>query len=456
MTAAEGAGTVPADRARLDRARWSITGVFFVVGLALSAWFTQIPQFKAALGLSDARLGFALLFPAAGALVSMQVAGRLARRHGSAQLVRIACLGLAGSLPLVGASRGFGFFIAALFLFGLADGMLDVSMNSHAIAVEAALGRPVLQSMHAAFSLGTIVGALSGGASIWAHVDPLGFMAGVAVSCVVVTAAASTGLLPSSVDREQRAPDGDSDPGAAGPDAGGRPELRRRAAGWTTFVIVLGLLGAGCLLAEGAAESWGAVFLRDQRHAAPVLGSAAYLIFTAVQFGGRMIGDRLHRRWGSVLLVRRGAVVAATGLCLQLLAPQPALACCGIAVYSLGLSVLVPIIFSAVGHGSAAEHGSASTTAAVARFTTLSYLGYLLGPAAIGWLAQGIGLTWALSTVLLVLAAVFGFARWTGSALPGGTDAGDPAGTEREDAEPASGLPAAARPWPPVGEAAGS
>ena len=80
--------------------------------------------------------------------------------------------------------------------------------------------------------------------------------------------------------------------------------------------------------------------------------------------------------------------------------------------------MLIPIVFGAVGHGSAAEHGSASVTGAVAKFTTLSYTGSPLGPAAIGWLAQGIGLTWSLSCILVVLAAVGWFATWTSRALP--------------------------------------
>jgi predicted MFS family arabinose efflux permease len=405
-------GAVPAGRAeRAERAKWAVAAVFFEVGFVLSAWFTQIPQFKARIGLTDGTLGLALLCPAAGALISMQVAGRLARRHGSANLVRVATVALAVAAALVAAVGNFAALVGALLVFGAADGMSDVSMNAHAVAVEHALGRPILQRMHAAFSLGTIAGAVSGGVAIWAKVTPLGYLTGVAVCAAAVAAAVATGLLPSAADRGQQ-----TDPADAQPQ---RARRRFAAAGWSPFVIVLGLLGAGCLMAEGAAESWGAVFLRDQRHAAAAVASAAYLAFTAVQLAGRLVGDRLHARWGSVQLVRRGATVAAVGLAIQLTVPQQAVAVIGICIYSLGLSVLVPIVFGAVGHGSAAESGSESVTAAVAQFTTLSYLGYLLGPASIGWLAQGVGLTWALAAVLAVLGAVFGFARWTGSALPG-------------------------------------
>jgi MFS family permease len=406
-------GSAPQQAARTLRARWAITAVFFVVGLLLSAWFTQIPQLKSALRLSDGELGVALLFPAVGALLSMQVTGRLTRRFGSRPVVGAGCLALAATMPVIGNAGGLISLIVALFLFGLADGMLDVAMNSHAVAVEREMGRTVLQSMHAAFSLGTILGALSGAASIALEVTPLGYLSGAAVGAAAAGLAASGQLLPVQADR----------------DAGvtGETGSRSRTAGWTRFVVVLGLLGAGCLMAEGAAESWSGVFLRDQRHAAAAIATLGYLLFTLVQFGGRLTGDRLHRRWGPVSLVRRGAVVAASGLLLELTGPGPYWAMTGIAVYSLGLSVLVPIVFGAVGHGSADKHGDATMADAVARFTTLSYLGYLLGPAAIGWLAQAAGLSWALASVFLVLAGVIAVSRWTASALPGAKD-GAPGG----------------------------
>lgn len=390
-------------RGQAERVSWSVAAVFFVVGLTLSAWFTQIPQFKAALSLTDAQLGAALLCPVAGALVSMQVAGRIAARYGSAALVRAAPLGVAGAIALVGASRSVPALAGALLVFGLAAGLTDVSMNVHAVAVETALGRPVLQRMHAAFSLSTLAGALSGGIAIWAHISLARYLSGIAVAAAVVAVLAGLRLLPSAADRDA---------------AAGAAPGRAWRAGWSRFVVVLGLLGAGCMLAEAVAESWSAVFLRDQRHAAPVLASAGYFAFAAMQLAGRLSGDRLHLRLGSVRLVRSGAVVAAAGLVVELLPVPVGVSIAGIAVYSLGLSVLIPIVFGAVGHGSAIEHGSASVTGAVAKFTTLSYTGSLLGPPAIGWLAEGVGLTWSLSSVLVVLAAVGGFAGWTSRALP--------------------------------------
>jgi MFS family permease len=403
------------DKTRARRAQVAVAAAFFVVGLVLSAWFTQIPQFKARLGLGDGTLGIALLCPAAGALISMQAAGRLARRFGSAPLLRVATPAIGVTMVLVGAAPGFAAFAVGLVIFGLADGMCDVSMNAHAVAVEAALGRPILQRMHAAFSLGALLGAISGALAAWAKVTPLGYLAGVAAAAVLIALAAAPRLLPAEADRA---------PAAPRPQQPGQ-RARNRSVGWSPFVIALGLLGAGCLLAEGAAQSWAAVFLRDQRHATPTLAAAAYLVFTVVQLGGRLTGDRLHQYLGPVRLVQAGAVVAAAGLCLELLPSAPAVSICGVGVYSLGLSVLVPIIFGAVGHGSAQRHDSASVTDAVAKFTTVSYVGYLFGPAAIGWLAQGVGLTWALSSVFVVLAVIIACSGLAASARPGHDEAAD-------------------------------
>lgn len=93
----------------------------------------------------------------------------------------------------------------------------------------------------------------------------------------------------------------------------------------------------------------------------------------------------------------------------------------GFFVYGLGLSVLVPVITGAVGHGATDRYGPDMVAPCMTRYTTISYVGFLIGPAVIGWLAQYLGLTTALGTALLVLAATFALAGYTRTALPGET-----------------------------------
>jgi predicted MFS family arabinose efflux permease len=314
---------------------------------------------------------------------------------------------MAVTIPLIGLAHSISTLVAALLVIGLADGLLDVSMNAQAVAVESAVGRPVLQSMHAAFSLGTILGAAGGAVAIWAGASPLTFLTAIAVASALTSLAGTARLLPADVDRS---------PAERKASQAGRP-------GWGLFIIVLGLLGAGCLYAGGAAENWTAVFLHTQRHLTEAAATCGYLGFTISQFGGRLVGDRLHQRLGPVLFVRSASAVAGAGLLIALATPGIALPIAGFFVYGLGLSVLVPVIAGAVGHGAGDRYGPDMVALNVTRYTTISYTGFLIGPAVIGWLAQSLGLTTALGTGLLVLAATFALAGYTRTALPGKTGA---------------------------------
>jgi MFS family permease len=154
------------------------------------------------------------------------------------------------------------------------------------------------------------------------------------------------------------------------------------------------------MVCEGAALSWSAIFLHDSRGASIGLAATAVTAYTAGQTGGRLAGDRLTRRYGASPVFRTGGLVAACGLMVAVLVSQPATAVAGFAVMGLGASVLIPLTFSAAG-----QAGS-DAAVLVSRFTTFTYAGILLGPAAIGWTAELAGLTWTLSALVPVLIAV--------------------------------------------------
>jgi MFS family permease len=398
------------DALRAHHARWAMIGVFFLVGTVMASWFTQLPQFKTALGLTDGQLGVALFSPAAGALVSMQFTGWLVARFGSGPVVRVTAIALAPLLWTTVLADGLGQFVLLLFVFGLVDGVLDVAMNSHGIAVERAVAAPIMNGLHGAWSVGSIAGALSGALAVTMQWSLSAYLGTLAVVMVVTAAAATRWLLPATIDGLGSERDDPTKP---------KPSWR---SGWNGSVVLLGLMGAACLLAGGAAESWSTIFLRDELGAAPHIAALGYVAFTVLQTAGRLVGDWLHQKIGPVNLVRWAGMLAVAGLTGTLAAPSVSLAIAGIAVYGAGLSVLVPVVFSAVGHGETAKgHSADAVGRAVARFTTLSYTGYLLGPAAVGWLGQLIGLHWALAIVLIPLLGVVVGAGHTSTALPAET-----------------------------------
>jgi len=182
--------------------------------------------------------------------------------------------------------------------------------------------------------------------------------------------------------------------------------------GWTRRVLMFGAMGAVILILEGAVGNWSGVFLLEERGATLAVASLGYTFFNLCQTAGRLVGDRLHERYGAPTLVRVSGGIALCGLLLVVFSPGVVVAIAGFAVVGIGLSVLLPLIFSAVGHGGAEGLGAA---AALARFTTLTYSG-LLGPVLVGWFAEFVGLAATFAGLLVLLALVVLNARSTGTA----------------------------------------
>src|SRR5689334_22972615 len=140
------------------RARWAITAVFGGNGLLIASLAVRTPSLQLDLGLSTGQLGLLSGMFGISAVVAMQSSGRLAARFGSAGLVRTATLVLPLALLAVGVAPGFVPLVVTQLVFGAFHGTLDVGMNAHAVAVEKALRRPILNTCHAAWSIGAVVG----------------------------------------------------------------------------------------------------------------------------------------------------------------------------------------------------------------------------------------------------------------------------------------------------------
>ena len=385
--------TGPARQAGGD-GRWPATAVFFLNGLALSTYIVRLPSLKDEYHLTDGRLGVIGVLFGLAALASMQFVGPLVARVGSRPVLRALLVILPLLLALLGLAGGPAGFALVATALGAVHGSTDAAMNAHAVTVERRGGRPILNGCHAAWSISAVVASLT--AAVLAH-------AGVAPSVHLAGAAAvllAGGLVLGPLLR----PDRDSGPAPAHTRVGLR-------GGWTRTSIALGLTGAALMVCEGAALSWGAIFLHDSRGASLGLAATAVTAFTIGQTGGRLVGDRLTLRYGARPVFRTGGLVAACGLAMAVLTPQPVTAVAGFAVMGLGTSVLLPLTFSAVGQADAGGPGAAVL---VSRFTTFTYAGILLGPAAIGWTAELAGLTWTLSTLIPVLVTVAVLSRLPG------------------------------------------
>jgi MFS transporter len=365
------------------RAGWAITGVFFVNGLLIATYLVRVPSLKVELGLTAPRLAVVLTCFSVAALLAMQSVGTLVGRFGGVRVIRVTLAALPFALAGIGAAGDVAQLAVAVTLAGAVHGVLDVAMNSHAVAVERLLGRPVMNRCHAAWGTSSIVASLAGAAAaglpVWVHT------AGVAAVALPAGVVAGRWLPPARADRAT---------------AGGRPGQTWRT-GWSRQVLVFGSIGLVLMLCEAAVISWSGVFLHENRGATLAVAALGYGAFTLCQTLGRLGGDRLTERFGRVRLFRAHACVVVAGFTIVVLGPSRYVVLAGFAVLGYGTSVLVPLIFSTVGH-----LGGDGAATFVARVATFTYTGILTGPALVGWLGQAIGLRWTFAALVPLVVAV--------------------------------------------------
>jgi MFS family permease len=360
-------------------ARRAVAAIFLLNGLLFGSWAARIPAVRDRLGLSDGELGLALGCIAVGSLLCMPAAGAAAARFGSRPATRIAFALFCLTVGAVALAPSLAVLSLVTFAYGAAGGALDVTMNAHGVAVEGRYGRTVLSGFHAGFSLGGLLGAAIGALAAAAHVDVRAHLAALAAAAAVVGLVWSRRFLPA-----------EEDAGARGEPLVVRPPRRLWA---------IGALGFACLLIEGASADWSGVYLKDELGASPGAAALGFTAFSVTMTAGRLLGDRLVEELGPVLLVRGGGIVAAVGFATALLAARPVVGIAGFACLGAGMSTVVPIVFRAAGAvpGLAAGLGLAAVT-------SMSYLGFLVGPPLIGGIAELTGLPAAL--VLLVGLAI--------------------------------------------------
>jgi hypothetical protein len=390
--------------------RAAITAVFFVDGALFATWASRIPALSDHVHAGAGILGLCLLAPAAAAVVSMPLVGRLLPGRSSSTFCRVAVAGLMVAILLPALAQTVPALAASLLVVGVASSTLDLVMNAQGVSIERGMRRPILSSLHAAFSFGGFAGAGLGAIAAGLDIAPLEHFAFAAL-LFGLPGLFATFQLP----RE----DHDADAEA--------PKLR-----WTRIPARLALIGVACffsLVAEGGASDWSAKLVRDELAGTAALGAIAYAVFSLGMGFGRLLTDRLWARWGAEGLVRRSGALAAVGFAVGLGAGTAGAAIAGFLALGLGLAGVIPTLFRA-----GADQPGVSTGPALAAVSSLGYLGFLAGPPIIGGLAQLTSLRLACSVLVLAGLVVLLLAPFVG-ATPEPVAAAAPLGGSRCAAE---------------------
>lgn len=367
-------------------ARAGVAVAFALAGITFASWASRIPDVVALLGLSPAALGVLLLCGSAGSVLALPLSGMVAAHLGTANAVRYGAMVALTAVAGVGISTGVlrSVVLTAVFLFVTTAGIgaWDVSMNLQAATVEQALGSAVMPLLHAAFSLGTVAGAVVGTGATYLGVPIPLHLALVAAAAVPTMMWGVRRFLP--------------DPAPHG--GRGRGAARRTAAAWREpRVLAVGMLVLVSAFAEGTANDWLSLALITGHGVPPWAGTAGLAVFLIAMTIGRIVGGPLLDRFGRVRVVGVTFGLATAGALLVGLGSTLA-AYAGAALWGLGASLGFPVGMSAA--ADEPEHAAAR----VSVVATIGYVAFLAGPPVLGLVGEHAGVLRAVMVVGMALA----------------------------------------------------
>ncbi|WP_277431605.1 MFS transporter [Trinickia sp. Y13] len=369
--------------AHRQRARYATMALFFIAGMAYASWGVHVPTVRDKFRLDPAALSLALFVLTGGSIAATLTNAKWIARVGTRRACLVGGLVMSVSMALILIAPTYSILLPVLAAFGAGMATMDVAMNAEASAVEQALGRPIMSSLHGMFSIGGMIGAGAGGLALAHGLASAVHMLLAALVSGAVLAIACPAVLP-------HVPPGESHHGNA------RPSRWRSPVLWA-----LGAVALIALIAEGAMYDWAAVYMRDVVRSTPAFASAGYAAFTGAMAAGRFAGDAVRARVGAVQLVLASASLACAGMVGALVLPFSVTALIGFAMMGLGLANMMPVLFAA-----AMRIKGIHAAEGLAHVASIAYVGLLFGPVLIGGVAQATNLSIGLSVVALCAALV--------------------------------------------------
>ena len=383
----------------LQRA-WLGTAIsFFLNAVGWASVIVRMPEIKEALGASNSVLGLLLLVSVGGALAALKPAGIWCAKYGSSPVIVVAAVVHACLLPLAAWVPNAWVFVLGVFGTLFCTATMDMAQNAHAVAIEHGSGKKIMGRLHGVWSIGGIAGGVIGGACAGLGVTLLQQAVGMGALIVIVILLARPLYLPGSADRH----------------AVEHHERKRR--GRTRYPLafwILALVGLAAALGEGAASDWGAVLLHDEWGASKFVASLPYIAFQTTMVIGRFSSDALSERFGRSGVLRICGLITTVGLTTGLVIGDVTGVLLGWLSLGLGVSVVIPMVFSAAGALALTRYSDTIVPAqAVAVISGVVYSAFLFGPPLIGFLADLVSLRWAM---LLIAALGLGIVMGAGVA----------------------------------------
>jgi MFS family permease len=364
---------IPPEKRRM---RIAVALVYFSMGLCFSSWASRIPDIKTALHLNDALFGSILFALPVGQFLMMPFSGKLVTHYGSRKVLLFALPVYTICLSNIGlVTHGWQLAIA-LFLFGVSGNMCNISINTQGVAAEKLYERPIMATFHGGWSIAGFTGALIGLAMINLKVVPYMHFWIVILIVWMIVWLNNNYLVPfkSTVNKEE--------------------PRRKFFSKPDSTLLQLGIIGFCSMASEGAMFDWSGIYFKDVVKAPSSLVILGYTSFMIMMASGRFVADRLIAKFGRKHLLQVSGVMISSGLFISVLFPYLISSTLGFMLVGLGVSSIVPTVYSTAG-----KNGKVAPGIALATVSSVSFLGFLMGPPLIGYISAAAGLRYSFAVI---------------------------------------------------------
>jgi MFS family permease len=327
--------------------------------------------------LNEAQLGGILFALPVGLMVTMPLTNYLLGRYSSRAIMLLGALSFNLMLCFVGFASVSWQLVIILLGFGSSRNLFNVSTNAQAVSVQRLYDKSIITTFHGIWSVAGFAGAALGFVMVSFNIAPNWHLPAVGVSMMALSLFAFSNTLYEPVVKQQ-----EKKPVFSLPDK---------------FLIKFSVIAFVSMACENTMYDWSGIYFEKAIHASKQTATAAFVFYMVAMTAGRFLGDKFVGRIGIKRILFYSGLFISIGLLTAVALPYVVPAIIGFILVGLGVSCIVPLVFSLAGKST-----SMSSARALASISTISYLGFLIVPPLVGFIAEAAGIRASFGIIALM------------------------------------------------------
>ena len=360
----------------LNRIRLAVGMFYFGMGLSFATWASRIPDIKTALHLTEGDLGSILFALPMGQLLIMPFSGKMVTKFGSHRILILSLIMYVLCLANLGLATTALQLSLGLFLFGLFGNLANIAVNTQGVYTEVLFRKTIMSSFHGMWSFAGFTGALVGLGMLALKLNPLHHF--IIVGIIVLLMVAFNFKFLVRAKEKSKA----------------KEEKKKLFVKPDSALLWLGVIGFCSMASEGVMFDWSGVYFKDVVKAPGPLVILGYTSFMIMMASGRFLGDRFIQKFGRKRVMQISGVVISSGLFTAVFFPYIVPCTIAFMFVGLGVSTIIPTLYSIAG-----KHPEIPTGEALTAVSSVSFLGFLMGPPIIGYVAEAFGLQFSFAFI---------------------------------------------------------